>query len=203
MEVQINGLAKRFASQWVFRDLNLKISSGTQTAVTGPNGSGKSTLLKIIAGALPQSMGRITYVIGGKEISSDKIYTHVSFAAPYGQMIEELTLPEAWKFHGRFKTWIPELNAYGAFTQSLRYRFNDGTPISVMSSGMKQRIRLAFAVYTLSDLLILDEPTSNLDEDGVAWFHEVLSQFGKGRTVVIASNVRDDVRGCQDEIRLG
>jgi ATPase subunit of ABC transporter with duplicated ATPase domains len=62
---------------------------------------------------------------------------------------------------------------------------------------------LAFAVYTLSDLLILDEPTSNLDEDGVAWFHEVLSQFGKGRTVVIASNVRDDVRGCQDEIRLG
>jgi ABC-type multidrug transport system ATPase subunit len=203
MEVQTDGLAKRFATQWVFRDLNLHIDSGTAVAVTGPNGSGKSTLLKIIAGALPPTMGKITYRLNDKEIAADRIYRHVSFAAPYAEMIEELTLFESWKFHGQFRTWLPQVDGFQEFSEAMSYRFNAETPINAMSSGMKQRIRLAFALFSVSDLLILDEPTSNLDVDGVRWFHEALSRFAPGKSVLIASNVQEDLRGCQGEVRMG
>ena len=203
MELQVDGLSKRFARQWVFRDLTLHIPSGTRVGVTGPNGAGKSTLLKIISGALPQSLGRITYRSGNTEITRDTLYKYLTFAAPYADLIEELTLAEAWQFHRRFKAWLPGVAKWDGFLEAMAYPFDPAIQIVAMSSGMKQRLRLAFAVFTRSELLILDEPTSNLDEPGVTWFHSILDAYGGGRTVIIASNVRGDLRTCGQYVELG
>ncbi len=203
MEIQIDGLAKRYVSHWVFRKLSIVIPSFTHVAVTGPNGSGKSTLLKIISGALYPSEGLITCMKDGKEISADTLYTHVAFAAPYTEMIEEMTLAEAVRFHLHFRSFYPDVAHYSAFVRHLSFEFRPDQQIQLMSSGMKQRLRLAFALCTQSPLLLLDEPTSNLDESGIRWFHDSLKRFGTDRTVIIASNIVEDLSSCTSHITLG
>lgn len=202
MEVRIDGLSKRFTGHWVFRDLTFRIPAGSHFAVTGPNGAGKSTLLKIIAGALPQSSGSLAWSVNGREIQADQLHAHVAFAAPYVSLIEELTLREAWSFHRKFRHWRSGFDAFPVFMETLQYGYDPDLPLQAMSSGMKQRLRLAFAVGTVSSLLILDEPTSNLDENGIQWFHELLPLIDPAVTVVIASNVREDLRSCGDSLSL-
>lgn len=203
MEVRVEGLSKRFAAQWVFRRLAFEIPPSTHFAVTGPNGSGKSTLLKILAGALPASEGKIVYTSDQKEIRPEDIFRHLSFAAPYADLIEELTVPEAWRFHRKFRAMSPEAGTLDGFLAAMDYPFDPVVYIQSMSSGMKQRLRLAFALLTESALLILDEPTSNLDESGIAWFHKLLERRGEDRTVVIASNVQADLASCDGRLDLG
>lgn len=202
MEVHIDRLAKRYLTHWVFRDLSAVISSGLRVSVTGPNGAGKSTLLKIVSGALHPSEGVIAYHKAGAIIPTDKVYAELTFAAPYTEMIEEMTLREALQFHQRFRKFYPDVTEERQFIQALLFDFQPDQQIQLMSSGMKQRLRLAFAICTQSTLLLLDEPTSNLDEAGIHWFHGLLERFGKDRTVVIASNVREDLQSCQMEISL-
>lgn len=203
MEIRIEKLAKRYVSHWVFRQLSIIVPSRSHVAITGPNGAGKSTLLKIISGALYPSEGTITYFGDNTQIRSDDLFKHISFAAPYAEMIEEMTLAEAVRFHLRFRAFYPEVAEYQAFVKQLNFDFRPDQQIQFMSSGMKQRLRLAFAIYTHSTLLLLDEPTSNLDESGIRWFHDTLKLFGARRTVILASNIEDDLVGCTSRITLG
>jgi ABC-type multidrug transport system ATPase subunit len=203
MEIEIDGLAKRYVSHWVFRNLTVNISTGTHLAVTGPNGSGKSTLMKIISGALYPSEGSVIYRMNDTRITPDTRYKHIAFAAPYAELIEEMTLPEAVRFHSRFRTFYPRVDTYEMFVRDLNFDFPSDQRIQFMSSGMKQRIRLAFAICTQSSLLLLDEPTSNLDESGILWYHELLDRFSQDRTVIIASNVESDLASCPVRLSMG
>ncbi len=202
MEIEIDGLAKRYIHRWVFRNLTLHIPAFSHLAVTGPNGSGKSTFVKIVSTALSPSEGTLTYRLDGMHITPESIFRYVSFAAPYAEMIEEMTLPEAVRFHQRFKPFYSEVGSYGLFTRELNYEFPSDQQIQHMSSGMKQRIRLAFALCTRTPLLVLDEPTSNLDEPGIRWYHAMLDRFGHDRTVIIASNVEADLLSCRQRLSL-
>jgi len=203
MEIRIEKLAKRFVSHWVFRELSTIIPSHAHVAITGPNGAGKSTLLKIISGALYPSEGTLTYLKDGTQIGPDYLFKHITFAAPYAEMIEEMTLVEAMRFHRRFRAFYPEVAEYQSFVKQLNFDFRRDQQIQQMSSGMKQRLRLAFAIYTQSSLLLLDEPTSNLDEAGIWWFHDALKLYGSGRTVILASNIEQDLITCTSRLTLG
>ena len=202
MEVRIDGLAKRFVSHWVFRNLTCTIPAHTHLAITGPNGSGKSTLLKIISGALYPSEGAVSYWLNGASIPPDRLYAQIAFAAPYAEMIEEMTLREAYRFHRRFREFYPDLSQPNTFIEMLEFDFDPDQPMGQMSSGMKQRLRLAFALATRSSILLLDEPTSNLDTPGIQWFHGLLDHLGAMRTTLIASNVDADLRTCTEQINL-
>ena len=203
MELRIDGLSKRYVSHWVFRNLTASIQANTHFAITGPNGSGKSTLLKILSGALHPSEGTVTYRKANKHINADSIFSQISFAAPYAEMIEEMTIPEALRFHSRFRVFYQEVAELDAFCASLEFEFRQDQQIQFMSSGMKQRLRLAFAMGTRSSVLLLDEPSTNLDSGGVQWFHRMLSRFGTERTVVISSNARADLVTCTQQLHLG
>ncbi|HLF62420.1 MAG TPA: ATP-binding cassette domain-containing protein [Saprospiraceae bacterium] len=203
MEVHIDGLAKRYASHWVFRNLSAVIPSHSHVAITGPNGAGKSTLLKIISGALYPSEGVIRYLIDNAHISPDKLFMHLILTAPYAEMIEEMTLMEAFRFHSQFRAFHPDVAEYASFCRELNFEFRADQQLQLMSSGMKQRLRLAFALCTQASLLLLDEPTSNLDTSGIRWFHAMLDHFGRNKTVIIASNVEEDLRSCAIRMALG
>lgn len=203
MEVRVDGLSKRYTTHWVFRDLTYTIPPATMFAVRGPNGSGKSTLLKILSGALPPTRGQIEYRLNSEHVASDAVYRHLTFAAPYADLVEELTLREAWHFHRRFRSYLGKAATFDAFHRALAYPFDAAMQIRAMSSGMKQRLRLAFALLTESSLVLLDEPTSNLDDSGIAWFHDLLSHSAGSRTVIIASNVQADLAGCTAGVDLG
>jgi len=200
MEVNLNQLGKRFSFHWVFRKLDAHISSNSTFFIRGSNGSGKSTLIKIISGYLTASEGTVEYIKNGEKIKRDDIFKSLTLVAPYLDLIEEFSMEEMVQYHFRFKEFHPDLNQ-----ALLLHRINLRTrskPVRSFSSGMKQRLKLALALGTNSNLVLLDEPTSNLDEAGVRWYQDLVEDFGKNRTVVIAGNEENDFVHCTAGINL-
>ncbi|MBK9177767.1 MAG: ABC transporter ATP-binding protein [Flavobacteriales bacterium] len=202
MQVALTAIAKSFGKETVFRDVSFTLAPGSRTALLGPNGSGKSTLLQTIAGALVPTAGTIEHHLGERLIPVDEVYRHVSIAAPYLGLYEDLSLRQAIGFHARFKPLrsglVPEDIARIAYLESALDK-----PVLHFSSGMKQRLKLALAILSDAPLLLLDEPASNLDAEAVEWFRQLLRAHAEGRTIVVASNrqaVEYDL--CTDAIEM-
>ena len=201
MEVVIDQVSKRFAYEWIFRGVSANYKDGTCYAVTGPNGSGKSTYLKIISGFLSPSQGEITYRKEDVVIPRDQIFTEVSFAAPFIDLIEEFTLEEAIRFHFRFKQ-IRAPYQVEDLLSILQLEKAKDKPLTNFSSGMKQRVKLGLAILSRSSILLLDEPGSNLDAQANTWWQELLSDNRSDRIVIIASNDEADLIHCQERLNI-
>lgn len=187
MQVILSGIAKHFGREVVFQGVSFTLTSGSRTAILGPNGSGKSTLLQLIGGALVPTKGSIEHRLNGSVIAFDEVYEHVSIAAPYLGLYEDLSLRQAIAFHARFKP----LRAGITSDELARIAYLDHAldkPVLHFSSGMKQRLKLALAILSDTPLLLLDEPASNLDAQAIAWFRELLAKHIDGRTLLVASN---------------
>jgi ABC-type multidrug transport system ATPase subunit len=202
MEVRLENTGRKFNSEWIFRNLSYTFESGSAYAVLGRNGSGKSTLLQVIAGNLLPSAGTVSYTHSGTPVTEHEVFRHLSLVAPYQELIEEFTLREMLDFHFSFKkikegftvSRIPELLGFG----------NPGRkPIRQFSSGMKQRVKLACAIFSDTPLLLLDEPTTNLDKAGTEWYLDLVSKHSAGRTVIICSNLHQVESGfCKATLNI-
>ena len=186
MKITLSDAGKRFNREWIFRHFDFSFFSSNAYAITGPNGSGKSTLLQFIAGALMPSEGKIAYYMQNDQPVSE-YYSLISIAAPYLETIEEMTAIEFFRFHQDFKPLIPGLS----ITQILnRVGLQEaaGKQIRYYSSGMKQRIKLAQAFFSDTPVVLLDEPTTNLDAPGIALYHELIRDYSPDRLVIVSSN---------------
>jgi ABC-type multidrug transport system ATPase subunit len=187
MKIQLQGIAKRFNYEWIFRGIDWSFEEGNVYAVTGPNGSGKSTLLRIIAGLLTPSEGSIQWTSKGVAIEREDIFRQVSITGPYIELIQEFTLYENIAFHHAMQ---PFRNAYSisdVLHLSGLEKHSDKT-LRYFSSGMLQRLKTSLALLADTSIVLLDEPATNLDEKGVDWYLNLLAQEAKGRVVIIASN---------------
>ncbi len=187
MEIRLKNVAKHFGREVVFKDLSTTLASGSRTAILGPNGSGKSTLLQTIAGALAPTQGTLEHVVDGTTLAPDSVYRCVSMAAPYLGLYEDLSLEQAIDFHARFKPLLDSCTT----RELARIAYLDHAlhkPVIHFSSGMKQRLKLALAIMSDTPLLLLDEPTSNLDAQAIGWFTALLEKHVGQRTLVVASN---------------
>lgn len=191
VSIQVNGLGKRFNREWIFKNLHYTFRSGKTYAITGPNGSGKSTLLQILWGQLPPTSGSIDYAIHSQQVPVDDVFRRISIATPYMDLIEEFTLQELIRFHFRMRT-LRAGYTLEAFTDALSLTHAQDKHISNFSSGMKQRLKLGLAFYTDADIIFLDEPGTNLDEQTLGWYHDNLNKLPKGKLVLIASNQRHE-----------
>lgn len=203
MNIALQGVGKRYRNAWVFRGLDAELVSGECVALLGPNGSGKSTLLRLLAGAMRPTEGVLRWTVpGGSAVPAEGVYRHVALAAPYVDPIGPFTLDEQLAFHERFKPWRAgyDRDAVVAACGLERHR---GKRLSDYSSGMRQRVRLALALFGAEPLLLLDEPTTNLDAAGAEWFRERLEEAAPGRLVVIASNEPRETARCAWSIRMG
>lgn len=201
MTIRLDNVGKRYRLEWIFRGLSVALEAGERWAILGPNGSGKSTLLKVLSGHLTPSKGNVHFENQGATVPEDAVYKQISYAAPYIELIEEFTLHEAVRFHQRFRPLLPGLDA-DALTEVLGLQKSRNLPVSSFSSGMKQRLKIALACCTTSDYILLDEPTTNLDTQGMDWYQRILAQYVGDRLLVIASNVADDYRICGAEIDI-
>ena len=212
--VRLNTVGKRFNREWIFRRCSYEFMPGKRYAITGPNGSGKSTLLQVIAGAILHNEGTIEYNngqptgSGGQKTESsqspadEQHYTYISIAAPYLELIEEMTAKEMLEFHSKFKPLLLSASTEdilkivgleSAINKQLRY----------FSSGMKQRLKLAQAFFSNTPVLLLDEPTTNLDADGIALYHTLISNYTKDKLVIVSSNVKQEYDFCEEVIEIG
>jgi ABC-type multidrug transport system ATPase subunit len=222
MTITLNDAGKRFNRDWIFRHLNYEFNTGHSYAITGPNGSGKSTLLQSIAGAIGISEGRIDYTAmavsvadsGGRALADaghtaaagglippENAYRHLSLAAPYLQVIEEMTVTEFLHFHAAFKPLLP---GYPAKEIIRRVGLETAAhkQIRYYSSGMKQRVRLAQALFSDTSIVLLDEPCTNLDTDGIALYRQLIHENTRDRLVIVSSNDVQEYDFCEERINI-
>jgi len=195
MRITLIDAGKRFNRDWIFRHLGYEFSPGHSYAITGANGSGKSTLLQAIAGAIALSEGSIDYAGQAPE----QVFKLLSLAAPYLEVIEEMTVAEFLHFHGSFKPFIPGISV-GEIISRVGLKSAADKQIRYYSSGMKQRVRLAQAIFCDAPLLLLDEPCTNLDVDGIALYRSLVGEYGKRRLVVVSSNDPQEYDFCEEVI---
>ncbi len=191
MRIALDQVAKTFAREKVFSGVDHVFEPGSRTALLGPNGSGKSTLLQVVAGALVPTAGTVLHEVGGSKLEEEAVYRYVSIAAPYLDLYDDLPLREVIATHGRFKPFLPGIEPQAvAHTAYLDAHWEK--PVSHFSSGMRQRLKLALAILSNTPLLLLDEPATNLDAEGIAWFRELLLKHLEGRTLLVASNRQEE-----------
>ncbi len=201
MKITLQNLGKRYRLEWVFRGIDYCFEQGGRYAVLGSNGSGKSTLMKVLSGHLSPSKGSIAFEHEGKKTVGEQVYRQVGYAAPYIDLIEELTLEEAIAFHSKLKPLLPGLSTakvLGMLSLSRAKR----KEIRHFSSGMKQRLKLALAVCSDTALLLLDEPSTNLDQQGIEWYKGLVQEFATDRLTIIASNDPHDVAFCTKHLNV-
>jgi ABC-type multidrug transport system ATPase subunit len=201
LSLQVKKASKRFHREWIFKNLDLELSAGDALAITGGNGSGKSTLLKCLSGAIPLTLGSIEYRSGATLLPEESWFRSLAIATPYLELPEEFTLNEALTFHFQFKKPLNQLTTQEILA-ILGFEKHQSKSISQFSSGMKQRVKLALAIFSEVPLLFLDEPTTNLDKQGVSWYLELLQQYAQDRILVICSNEPREYDFCEKKISL-
>jgi len=189
VKIELQNTGKKFNTDWIFRNLSYTFEKDNAYAILGRNGSGKSTLLQVIAGSIHPTAGKVIYSIEGDMISDQNIFRYISCSAPYLELIEEFKLQEMLQFHFRFKTILAGYTIK-KIAGMLGFKNEEHKPIRLFSSGMKQRVKLILAFLSDTPLLLLDEPTTNLDQAGTDWYLNLINEFSKKRTVIICSNLQ-------------
>lgn len=194
MNIKIHNGGKRFNREWIFKGVTLDFIAGKSYALTGPNGSGKSTFLQCIGLLLELSEGKILTAEGQKPS-----YEGISFCAPYLDLIEEMTAREFLKFHSAFKPLSHKIdsiiNEVGLMNAADR-------PIKNFSSGMKQRLKLAQAIFSQTSVLLLDEPCTNLDLQGIELYQKLIAEQGANRLIIVSSNDPVEYSFCTEKLSI-
>lgn len=194
MILRADRLGKRFGSKTIFKNVSFELSAKSIHIISGPNGSGKSTLVKILSGLIPASSGHIEWSDGPRRID------RIGVAAPYIPPFLEMTALQMIRLSADAKHL--QLSTDDIYVQLAQFQLK-GQATKVLrsySSGMLQRLKLLIAALHQPDLLIVDEPTANLDVDGVDFVHAYLESYARERTVLMATN--DPLELKMGEIRV-
>lgn len=200
ISLSVKDLKKNFDRKQIFDNITFELGNSTSLAIAGRNGSGKSTLIKILANLLSPTSGTIELNIDNNLLNRKDYYKHIGFVSPYLNLYDEFTGKEnleiVSKIRGLNNFSIDEvLNQTGLYE-----RRND--LLKIYSSGMKQRLKMAFAFLHNPNVLLLDEPTSNLDKDGIDIVTHIINEYKKDRIVIIATNDEYEKSLCEKEVRL-
>jgi ABC-type multidrug transport system ATPase subunit len=199
MKITIDNAGKRFNFEWILQHITLTFQSGKSYAVLGPNGSGKSTMLQMIAGIIAPSQGSIQYSNDSGKIDDEEIFHHLSFTAPYVELVEEFTAEEMISFQKGFKPLLGEISERDVL-QIAQLENGNSKQIKNFSSGMKQRLKVSLALLADVPLILLDEPTTNLDQRGFEWYLDLIKKFSSDRLLIISSNLEREYGFCDEHI---
>ncbi len=198
--LELSSVKKFFGRRLIFNNLNIKINKPGIYGISGPNGSGKSTLVKIIAGFIAPSDGKVIHKIHEREIIPEKLHNHIGFVSPYLVLYEEFSAWENLELFAKIRGInLDEQRVKYLLEKFLLLNRKDDL-VKTYSSGMKQRLKFIFSLMHSPELLILDEPTSNLDEEGKNSVYEIIREEGGKNIVVIASNEKADFTLCAQKL---
>jgi len=157
--------------------------------------------LQVLIGVMHQTEGKVSYSNINQEVSVDDIYKKIVIAAPYLELVEEFTLLESVEFHQKFKPFKDQLSANELIDKIQLAPHKDKT-VKNFSSGMKQRLKLGLAFYSEAPIVLLDEPTSNLDSQGIAWYIEQIEKHTTDRLLIICSNQPNEYAFCKNIVDI-
>jgi len=197
MQISLAQACKRFNKEWIFKNLNFQFEAGKHYALVGNNGSGKSTLLQIIAGYSGLTKGSIDW----NPFDANNIYEQISFAAPYLELVEEFTATEQFEFQAQFKPIQKDLSTE-KILELIGLKNAAHKQIRYYSSGMKQRLKLALAIFSDCPILLLDEPCSNLDKEGYALYDTLINEYAMHKLIIVGSNDPAEYHFCKAQVNL-
>lgn len=201
-KVTLENLVKYFGRRLVFNDLNFSFEAGTIYGISGPNGSGKSTLVKILSNIISPTRGKVIHESGGKIIEPENLHNYIGFVSPYLFLYDEFTAEENLVHFANIRGIKFDRERSGFLLSKLNLYERRGDLVRGYSSGMKQRLKFIFALLHNPKLIILDEPTSNLDNDGKEKVYELIKEEAKSNIVIIASNEDSDLQLCKETINI-
>ena len=201
MRILLSDAGKRYNREWIFRHLNYEFAAADAYAITGNNGSGKSTLLQVIAGAVQHSEGKIDFFSADQQLAAENHHRQLGIAAPYLELPEEMTLIEFLNFHHSFKPFLSSFTT-NAVIDLLGLGKATHKQLRNFSSGMKQRVKLAQAILSDVPVVLLDEPCTNLDADGISLYHRLINEYCGNRLVIVSSNDEVEYRFCNHKLSI-
>jgi ABC-type multidrug transport system ATPase subunit len=201
LKISLENIGKKFKNEWIFRNLSFEFLKNESIAIIGPNGSGKSTLMQALAGAIPINEGKVNYINEENLIPDENWHELLSFSAPYLELIEEFTLAESVNFHIKFKPFQNDLTS-SDFLQIIDLEKHKNKPVKNFSSGMRQKLKLGLAFYSRTQILLLDEPTSNLDQNGFEWYLHNVEMALKDKIVIVSSNEPKEYTFCEKHLNI-
>jgi len=199
---EAHDLAHRFGARSALEPVSFTLAGPIAAAVTGPNGSGKTTLLRIVSGLLRARRGRCTLAIGGRDVAPGERRHWVGYAGPALSFYDELTAGENLAFAAETRGLAEPGRAALAALERVGLAARAGDRVAALSSGMTQRLRLAFAVLHRPPVLLLDEPGSHLDDEGRALVARLVDEERRRGLVLIATNDEREWRLAEQRIEL-
>jgi ABC-type multidrug transport system ATPase subunit len=204
IRLQCKEISKRYNGKIIFKNVDIELAENSSLVITGKNGSGKSTLLKVISHLIRLDKGKITLEINGNKIAVDKFYTKIGLFAPYLNLYDELSAWENLDFFYDLKVDKKEEKKekikYLLEKVGLYNRRDD--LIRNYSSGMRQRLKLAYSVLNSPALLLMDEPRTNLDEQGISVVYEIAEEQKKNGILILATNEKEDTAICSTKLSI-
>jgi heme exporter protein A len=202
--IAATGVAKDFNRRSIFQNISFSLVSPSSLVITGKNGTGKSTLSKILAGLISSTRGSIIYTLNDKRVAIEIFKHHIGFVSPYLNLYDEFTALENLQLLSRIRATTQQNEDRMKELLSLvnLWKRRDDL-VGTFSSGMKQRLKYAFALLHNPIVLILDEPTSNLDEEGVEFVQHMVKQQKEEGILIVATNDKEEACWCAQEICVG
>lgn len=195
-------LGHRYAPGRGLDPVSFSLAAPGAVAVTGPNGSGKSTLLKIVAGLLRPTSGTLSLRVAAKNVAAGARRHHVGFASPELTFYDELGVAENLEFAAEALGVPDRAASVSASLDRVGLSARAGDRVAALSSGMKQRMRMAFALLRAAPVLLLDEPGSHLDDAGREVVRRVVLEHREAGLVLIATNDERESRLAERRIEL-
>jgi len=202
IQLRVRDLKKTFNNRLVFNKLSFELNSGDRFVITGKNGSGKSTLIKILAGVLTETSGTLEYFVNDKKVDRENYYQVVGLVSPYLVLYDEFTAFENLSLFSKIRGMKISDEVINEILKRVGLFERRNDLIRTYSSGMKQRMKYASAILHDPIVLLLDEPTSNLDQDGKNFVDELIFNFRKDGIVIVATNETQDFKYGDEIINL-
>jgi heme exporter protein A len=204
IQLTARGLGQQFGRLVLFRDMDFSLHAGTSVAVTGANGSGKSTLLRILLGLLTPTVGAVQLQVEAKAVPRAERVQHMGLVAPYLGVYEALSARENLSFLATARR-VPEADdRIAAVLDRVGLADRADDAVGTYSSGMQQRVKVAAALLHEPPILILDEPSTNLDEPGRAMVRAVQDEHvAQGGLLIVATNHASEAETCDRTVAIG
>jgi heme exporter protein A len=198
--LRLDNIRKDFSRRTIFENISFSLTNGGSIAVTGVNGSGKSTLVKIAAGILTPTRGSVTIEVDGAEQKREAYHNRIGFVAPYLQLYDEFTAHENLRLFSRIRGIACDVDRIASLLNRVVLYDRRNDQVGTFSSGMKQRLKYAFALLHEPEILIFDEPRANLDRYGIAIVETIIGEH-RG-ALLLATNDDEDLAHVKSVLNL-
>ncbi len=202
ISLKAEGLAKRYGFRMIFRDIDFELTAPSSLVICGPNGSGKSTLLRIVTGLESPTKGKIHYSSDKEAVTPENISEYVAYIAPDMNFYHELSGLENLRFFMKVSGRSGSDDDYGRALEQVGLDGRGDDFLKEYSTGMRVRLKYALMLLIKPEVMILDEPTSNLDRKGKEIIYNLMEKQKKSGILIFATNEHDEIARAEKKIEL-